>query len=111
MREPKLATADIGNWTREMVHAELMAELEQEGKCLLVAGPGSPCKMLDEENRCSIYPTRPNVCVALQAGDEQCQASRKAAGLQPLPPQTMKRHVDGQRKPILQMFPRETFRG
>lgn len=29
-------------------------------------------------NQCVIYPTRPNCCVALQAGDEQCQGARSA---------------------------------
>jgi Fe-S-cluster containining protein len=89
-REPKLMTADIGSWTREMLAAELMEELEQEGKCLLIAGPGQPCQFLDDENRCGIYPTRPNVCVAMQAGDEQCRESRKAEGLPPLLPLTSK---------------------
>lgn len=86
LREPRLATADIGSWTRDMLYAELMAELEQEGKCLLIAGPGKPCQFLDDENRCGIYPTRPNVCVALPAGNDQCQQARKAAGLDPLQP-------------------------
>ncbi|WP_442505091.1 YkgJ family cysteine cluster protein [Novipirellula sp. SH528] len=88
MREPKLATADIGSWTREMVYAELMAELEQDGKCLLIAGPGKPCKMLDKENHCDIYPTRPNVCVAMRAGDEECQLARANNGLAPLLPKS-----------------------
>ena len=60
--------------------------LEQEGKCLLIAGPGTPCKFLDDENRCDIYPTRPNVCVAMAAGDEQCQQARKGMGIDPLEP-------------------------
>jgi Fe-S-cluster containining protein len=85
-REPKLMTADIGRWTREMIEAELMDELEQEGKCLVIAGPGKPCQFLGDENQCGIYPTRPNVCVAMQAGDEQCQQAREAAGIEPLAP-------------------------
>lgn len=32
----------------------------------------SPCPFLTADNRCSIYPTRPNVCVALEVGGEQC---------------------------------------
>ena len=84
LREPHLATADIGEWTREMVYQDLMAELEQEGKCLVIAGGGEPCKFLRESNTCAVYPTRPNVCVALQPGDEQCQEAREAEGLTPL---------------------------
>lgn len=36
--------------------------------------------------QCSIYPTRPNVCVGFQAGNEDCQGLRKGAGLPPLEP-------------------------
>ena len=86
MREPALIPADTGNRMREMLEENVMAELEQEGKCLLIAGPGTPCKFLDDENRCDIYPTRPNVCVAMAAGDEQCQQARKAMGIDPLEP-------------------------
>ena len=86
MRESKLLTADIGNWTRGKLEATVMAELKQDGKCLLIAGPASPCRFLDDENRCNIYPTRPNVCVAMAAGDEQCQEARKTAGIDPLEP-------------------------
>lgn len=81
LREPHLAAADIGEWTREMVYQDLMAELEQEGKCLVIAGGGRECKFLRKSNTCAIYPTRPNVCVGLQPGDEQCQESREAEGL------------------------------
>ena len=54
--------------------------MEQEEKCLVIAG-GQECKFLRGNNTCAIYPTRPNVCVALQAGDEQCQEARKKEGL------------------------------
>ena len=37
LREPKLTTAEISQWTRDLTHAQLMDELEQEGKCLLLA--------------------------------------------------------------------------
>lgn len=83
LREPHLATADIGEWTREMVYKDLMAELEQDGKCLVIAG-SEPCKFLRESGTCTIYPTRPNACVAMQAGSEQCQEARKVEGLPPL---------------------------
>ena len=83
LREPHLATADIGKWTRGMAYRDLMAELEQDGKCLVIAG-SDPCKFLRESGSCAIYPTRPNVCVAMQAGDEQCQEAREEEGLPPL---------------------------
>jgi hypothetical protein len=31
-----------------------------------------------------IYPTRPNACVAMQAGEEQCEQARIEMGLQKL---------------------------
>ncbi len=80
LREPHLAAADIGEWTREMVHQELMAELEQEGKCLVIAG-GEECKFLRGNSMCAIYQTRPNVCVALPPGSDQCNQAREADGL------------------------------
>ena len=83
LREPHLAAADITEHTRGMFYETLMAELEQEGQCLVVAG-GQECKFLRVNNTCAIYPTRPNVCVAMQPGDEQCREARKAEGLPPL---------------------------
>jgi Fe-S-cluster containining protein len=50
------------------------------------AGGRSGCPMLGADNRCTIYPTRPGVCVGMEAGSEQCQDSRRAAGLAPLRP-------------------------
>lgn len=85
VREPKLATADIGTWYQGMTADEVMAELEQPGKCLLIAG-SRPCQFLGADDRCGIYPTRPNVCVAMQAGDDECQMARRAVGLPPLEP-------------------------
>ena len=83
LREQHLATADIGEWTRDMTYETLIAALEQEGRCLVIVG-GDECKFLRGDNTCAIYPTRPNVCVGLQAGDEQCQEARIAEGLPPL---------------------------
>jgi Fe-S-cluster containining protein len=87
LREPKLATADTSNWYAAMTQQQVMAELEQEGKCLIIAGgQDRPCKFLGGDNLCTIYPTRPNVCVAMEAGDDQCQNAREQAGLPPLEP-------------------------
>ena len=43
----------------------------------------SGCPM-HADGRCSIYPTRPNVCVAFEAGSPDCQRARYHAGLTPL---------------------------
>jgi hypothetical protein len=42
------------------------------------------CVFLAADKRCGIYATRPGVCVAMQAGGEQCQSARRFAGLPPL---------------------------
>ena len=83
LREPRLIDADryhAGKSVEQMVH-----EIQTDGKAVLLAC-GSPCPFLGADNGCTIYPTRPNACVAMQAGDEQCQASRAAHGLPPLLP-------------------------
>ena len=80
LREPHLAAADIGERTRGMTYETLMADLEQEGRCLVIAA-GEECKFLRGDNTCAIYPTRPNVCVALEPGSDQCQEAREAEGL------------------------------
>ena len=83
LREPHLASADIGEWTKEMCYQTLMAELEQ-GEVLVIASGGQACKFLRQSGTCAIHPTKPNVCVAMQAGDEQCQEARQAEDLPPL---------------------------
>lgn len=44
------------------------------------------CPFLDSEQRCTIYPSRPDVCREFEPGSEQCQQARKAEGRDPLPP-------------------------
>ena len=78
LREPRLLTADqerLG-WSFDAA----VRDLEDEDRSLLVAG-GIRCPFLGAENRCSVYPTRPTACVAMQAGGEQCQQVRHEAGL------------------------------
>lgn len=84
MREPSLATAAIGRPTWQ-TYEQLMSDLEQEGRCVVIAG-SRPCKFLTESFKCAIYPTRPNVCVSMNAGSDQCQQARSSAGFEPLPP-------------------------
>ena len=83
LREPRLI--DIDPHFRGKAVEQVVAEIEDEMKSILLAC-GTPCPFLGDNNRCQIYPTRPNVCVAMLAGDEQCQEARKEKGLPPLPP-------------------------
>lgn len=53
---------------------------------MLACGASRPCPMLGADNRCTIYPSRPNVCVGMQAGDDKCQMARGMAGLPALAP-------------------------
>ncbi len=46
------------------------------------------------ENRCSIYPTRPNVCVSFEAGSAKCQQLRKDDGRKPLKPTKVEATVE-----------------
>ena len=83
LREPRLIDVDrhhAGKPVRAVVR-----EIDQEMKAVIIAC-GNQCAFLGEDKLCSIYPTRPNCCVGLQAGDEQCQAAREAEGLPPLLP-------------------------
>ncbi len=86
LREPRLIESDP-YWAMKS-HSQAFAELQGDvGKALIIAcGAERPCKFLGADDRCTIYPTRPNDCVAMQAGDEQCQMAREAAGLPPLLP-------------------------
>jgi Fe-S-cluster containining protein len=55
-------------------------ETLHEGSCrLLACGPNHPCPMLADNGTCTIYPTRPNVCVGFLPGSAKCRQSRKAA--------------------------------
>lgn len=83
LREPQLAEADP--YYRGQPIEAVLAMLDEPGRCLVLAASRA-CIFLDGTNRCSIHPTRPNDCVAMQPGDEQCQYARAAAGLTPLLP-------------------------
>lgn len=81
LREPRLIDVDRHH-KGKTVH-QLVYEIQTEWKAVLLP---APCPFLGADNRCSIYPTRPNCCVGMQAGDEQCQKARRAEGLPPLEP-------------------------
>jgi Fe-S-cluster containining protein len=84
LREPRLLEADphYANKTADTAVAELQDDFFHV--VMLACDSSHPCPFLGTANHCSIYPTRPNDCVAMQAGDEQCQQARAAAGLPPL---------------------------
>ncbi|MCH7725096.1 MAG: YkgJ family cysteine cluster protein [Planctomycetes bacterium] len=81
LREPRLIESDP-HWAGKMSD-RVLTELQNDfGKALVIAcGANRPCTFLGADDRCSIYPTRPNACVAFEAGDEQCQEARRAQGL------------------------------
>jgi Fe-S-cluster containining protein len=44
------------------------------------------CCFLSEDQRCTVYETRPRVCREFEAGGERCQEARRLSGLTPLLP-------------------------
>ena len=86
LREPRLIEADP-NYAGQSLLQVIDTFQSDVGRALILAcGTDRPCAFLGEDNRCQIYPTRPNECVAMQAGDDQCQLARQAVGLEPLAP-------------------------
>jgi Fe-S-cluster containining protein len=83
LREPRLIGADRHHAGKSV---ERMVQDIQTEMMAVILACGSQCPFLGGDNRCTIYPTRPNVCVGMQAGDEQCQEARAAEGLPPLEP-------------------------
>jgi Fe-S-cluster containining protein len=92
MREPKLLSADE-HYTGLAAEEGVEALRGDIGRCVLIAC-GGPCAFL-EDNRCSIYPTRPNACVGLLPGDEQCQIARAEEGVAPLKHSGARRQAAG----------------
>ena len=83
LREPRLLESDPRCAERSV--EDVLEDLADEDRCLILAA-NRPCSLLSADCRCTIYPTRPNGCVAMQAGSEECQYARGAAGLLPLNP-------------------------
>lgn len=74
---------------REPRIAEVCDPLKDVDGYIMACGPTHPCPF-DVPNRqggsaCSIYPTRPHVCVVFQPGSKRCQERRNDSGLPPLP--------------------------
>ncbi len=83
MREPKLIDAD--SQYAGLSRDEVLTQLDSEWRALIIASVTErPRIYLGSDKRCN--PTRPNACVGLQPGDEQCQHARHAARLPPLEP-------------------------
>lgn len=80
LREPRILDVDING--RQPTLDELS---DEGGKCLVLAA-NKPCRFLEGDTSCSIYPTRPNACVGMEPGSDQCQDARRLANLPPLPP-------------------------
>ena len=80
IREPRLIDADAHHRGKSV--EQMVTEIQNDGKAVILACV-TPCPFLGPDNHCSIYPTRPNCCVAMQAGDEQCQEARAEAGPKP----------------------------
>jgi Fe-S-cluster containining protein len=80
LREPRI--------DRERPVGKRAKSLSLLDACWILAGPGMPCPFLTTENRCGIYATRPNTCVAFIAGSVKCQKLRREQGVRPLVPQS-----------------------
>lgn len=84
LREPRLKDADpfYAGMTSDAVLNLFMADT---GRAIILAcGTERPCPFLSADAKCSIYPTRPNACVAMQAGEGQCEQARIELGLEKL---------------------------
>lgn len=89
VREPKLEEV------AEVLMADPFVPADEEGNpvnpwdrqyMLPTIGEGRDgCPMLCGD-RCSIHPTRPNMCVLFQVGGRKCNELREGAGLDALPP-------------------------
>ena len=90
LREPRLIDGDRHHKGKAV---NQMLDDYRKGMAVIIAS-SKPCPFL-AQNKCSIYPTRPNCCVGLQAGDEQCQESRAAEGVPPLLPSDLRQDERG----------------
>ena len=86
VREPRLLPVatlahGVDSWPDE-VTGEPIYDDKWDREYILARGRG--CPMLSDDNQCSIYPTRPNVCVQFEVGGERCNELREAAGLPPI---------------------------
>ncbi len=78
LRAPELLTPKLANGYCQQ---DLIDDPDK--RILLVM---NPCRFLDGDHRCTIYPQRPFDCVAALAGEDHCQGARAQQGLPPLEP-------------------------
>lgn len=78
LREPKLLPP---NSLLLDGHGKIEFEADGDKQYLLACGEIRKCPFLGDDNQCKIYPTRPNVCVAFEAGGKKCMEFRKLKGL------------------------------
>jgi len=71
VREPRLLAPEIN--TNNLT----LDDLAENGRCIILNLNNCPFLV---DNKCSIYPTRPNTCVGFEPGGEQCVAARKVEG-------------------------------
>jgi len=71
LREPRLLNAPPNN------DSLTLEDLKDDDKCIILA---LPCTFLGPDNLCSIYPTRPNICVGFEADGEHCRQVRQEQG-------------------------------
>ena len=83
LREPRLIEADQHHRGKSV--DQMVDEILNDCMGVLL-NCGQRCQFLGEDNRCGIYPTRPNCCVGMEPGDDQCQFCRSVEGLPPLLP-------------------------
>ncbi len=76
VREPRL----LGAAELYDGNGKVKFESNWEKRYLLACGESKLCPFL-VNNKCSIYPTRPNACVFMEVGGEQCRIAR---GEQPI---------------------------
>jgi len=74
--------ADVLDALREPRIAERCQAFKDSDGFMVACGKTHPCPFL-ADGKCGIYPTRPNVCVAFEPGEEQCDMAREMAGLPP----------------------------
>ncbi len=63
LREPRLIEEDRHHAGKSV--DQMVTEIIEDGKAVLL-NCGRRCQFLGEDNRCGIYPTRPNCCVGMQ---------------------------------------------
>jgi len=95
----EIGQLDVVREPRLLEHAKLLDgngkiehESDYEKEYLLAAGETMPCPFL-VDNKCSIYPTRPNCCVAFEAGGQQCAEARLKPDTEPVAAKNKRNYI------------------